>query len=50
MDAEQRRAKVNRMAIMILLGIFILAELLYLAPEYSWGMGQIRSIMAMIFT
>lgn len=50
MDAQQRRARVNRMVIMILLGTFTLAELLYLAPEYSWGVGQIRTIMAMIFT
>lgn len=50
MDRERRLARVNTMVIMILLGTFTLVELLYLAPEYSWGIGQIRTIMTMIFT
>lgn len=50
METDQRRARVNRMVIMILLGTFTMAELLYLAPEYTWGMGQVRKIITMIFS
>lgn len=50
MDSEQKLARMNKMVIMILLGTFTLVELLYLAPEYAWGIGQVRTLMAMIFT
>jgi len=50
MDAEHRLARVNKMVIMILLGIFTVAELLYIAPEYSWGILELREIIIMIFS
>lgn len=50
MDAEHRLASLNKMVIMILLGIFTVAELLYIAPEYSWGIQELREIISMIFS
>ena len=40
--------RVNRIAIMIIIGTFTAAELLYLAPEYGWGVGEVRGVLAMI--
>lgn len=50
MDAEHRLARVNKMVIMILLGIFTVAELMYIAPEYTWGVQKIWEILVMIFS
>lgn len=47
---EHRRAEVNKLVIMILLGLFTVAELMYIAPEYTWGIKGIREIIAMIFS
>lgn len=50
MDAEHRLAGVNKMVIVILLGIFTVAELMYIAPEYTWGIREIYEIITMIFS
>lgn len=50
MDTEQRLSRVNKIVIMILLGIFTVAELMYIAPEYSWGIRELREIITMIFS
>ena len=48
MGRESMLAKLNRMGIMIFLGIFIVAELLYLAPEYKFGLGEACRLVAMM--
>lgn len=50
MDAERRLVRVNKMVIMILLGIFTVAELMYIAPEYTWGIHELREIVSTIFS
>lgn len=50
MDAKHWLAGVNKMVIMILLGIFTVAELMYIAPEYTWGIREIYAIITMIFS
>jgi hypothetical protein len=42
---ENMLIRINKMAIMIILGTFTLAELLYLAPEYKWGLGQVYALV-----
>lgn len=50
MDTKHRLTRVNKMVIMILLGIFTVAELMYIAPEYTWGVIKILEIMKMILS
>lgn len=35
--------------IIILLGTFTLVELLYIAPEYKWGLKQVYELLITIF-
>jgi len=48
MREKERLTRVNKLLIMIVLGTFTLAELLYLAPEYKWGVGEVCRLMATI--
>ncbi len=50
MKTDKRLSRINRIVIMIILGTFTAAELMYLAPEYKWGLSEVREIVAMILS
>ena len=43
---ERKAGRVNRLVIMIILGIFTVAELMYIAPEYTWGIREIITLIS----
>lgn len=49
MSKKDMVTRANRLFIMIILGTFTFAELLYLAPEYRWGLDQAFVLVATIF-
>jgi len=49
MCEENMLNRVNKVVIMIILGTFTIAELLYIAPEYKWGLEQVYVLVATVF-
>jgi hypothetical protein len=41
--------RIQNIVIMIVIGLFTLAELLYLAPEYKWGAAEVWTLAVRIF-
>jgi len=37
------------MVILIIIGTFTMTELMYLHPEYKWGLGKAYALIASIF-
>lgn len=49
MSEKERLIRANKLFIMIVIGTFTLAELMYLAPEYKWGLGEFWGLVVTIF-
>lgn len=49
MCEENMLSRVNKMVIMIIIGTFTVVELLYISPEYKWGVGQVYALLVTIF-
>jgi hypothetical protein len=45
---ENLLVRINKIVIMIILGTFILAELLYIPLEYKWGLQQVCELVTTI--
>lgn len=50
LKSEHWLVRLNRMAIMSLLGVFTVAELMYIAPEYTCGLRELIEIIKMVLS
>ncbi len=49
MQTDKGSGRINRMIIMIVLGVFTAAQILYMPFEYLWAMNRVYSLIVSIF-